>query len=76
MKQFSHLIHSHPLFILLGETETLGFSSPRDPGTPSILMSKEKMPSSGGVNPRHSKSARERQGVQTKVSSAGYPELK
>lgn len=31
MKQFSHLIHSHPLFILLGETETLGFSPPGDP---------------------------------------------
>ena len=35
MKQFSHLIHSHPLFIPLGETETLGllFSEkrPRNP---------------------------------------------
>lgn len=40
MKQFGHLIRSHQLFILLWEVETLGFSSQRDPGTPSILMSK------------------------------------
>lgn len=41
--KFSHLIHSHPLFIPLGETA--GFSSQRrDPGTPSILMSKRETP--------------------------------
>lgn len=40
MKQFSHLIYSHSLFIPLGETEALGSSSQRDPGTLSILMSK------------------------------------
>lgn len=39
MKQFSHLICSYSLFILLRETETLCFSSQRDPGTPSILLS-------------------------------------
>lgn len=61
MKQFSHLIHSHSLFILLGETEALGFSSQWDPGTPSILMSKGNAMHYSGVN---------HQGVKTKVGSA------
>lgn len=66
MKQFSHLIHSHPLFIPLGETETLGFSSQRDPGTPSILMSKGNAMQYSGVN---------HQGVETKVVSVSAREL-
>lgn len=65
MKQFSHLIHSHPLFIPLGEPETLGFSSQRDPGTPSILMSKGNAMQYSGVN---------HQQVKTKVGSVGYCE--
>lgn len=65
MKQFSHLIHSHPLFIPLGETETLGFSSQRDPGTPSILMSKGNAMQYSGVN---------HQRVKAKVGSVGYRE--
>lgn len=61
MKQFSHLIHSHSLFIRLGETEALGSSSQRDPGTPSILMSKGNAMQHSGMN---------HQGVKTKVGTA------
>lgn len=64
MKQFSHLIHSHPLFIPLGETETLGllFSEKR-PWNP-IYSHEQK-----GNTMRYS--GVKHQGVKTKKKLAG-----